>query len=159
MTIADFLSYLLGKTGQISDTVERPVTNKQMSFSHGIADDRCVLLNRAHNLGLIDKYTLEHVDATVTRRDAARILHIFLRDVLSVPDLKDISAAGVLRDLYDCRVCVNDIAQVFCGGIMSAHDYPNGMLLFEAYEELTDAEAEDIFEKMKPFIADRGVTL
>ena len=114
-------------------------------------------VERAHSLGLIDLHAVEHADDPITRRDAARILHIFLRDVLSVPDLKDISAAGVLRDLYDCRVCANDIAQVFCRGIMSAHEYPEGLKLFESYATLSDAEAEKIFMHLKPIIHDRGI--
>ena len=39
---------------------------------------------------------------------------------LGVPDLADVSAANVLADLYTCRVCVNDVAQIFTRGIIQA---------------------------------------
>ena len=39
--------------------------------------------------------------------------------VMKVNDL-DISGAKDLKDLYDCRVCANHIAQVYLRGIMDA---------------------------------------
>ncbi len=70
------------------------------------------------------------------RIDAAIMIHKYLRDVLGIPDLTDISGADVLRDLYDCRKCVNHIAQVYLRGLMKALEYPAGeggsIILFDA---------------------------
>ena len=59
----------------------------------------------------------------LTRATAAGIVHTFLREVLKEEDEADISAAKQLKDLYDCHVCVNHIAQVYVKGIM---DVPDG---------------------------------
>ncbi|MCR4945952.1 MAG: hypothetical protein K5929_03280 [Lachnospiraceae bacterium] len=113
-------------------------------------------MEKARELGLTDRYQEEHKEAAVSRRDAAKIVHIFLRDVLKVPDLADISQAAKLKDLYDCRVCVNDIAQVFLRGIMQGHEYPGGLLLFESYEMLTDEETEKVFSAVRDIVCHTG---
>ena len=56
----------------------------------------------------------------INRRNAARIIHNYLLKEKNIPDLSDISKASELRDLYDCRVCVNHIAQVYLREIMDA---------------------------------------
>lgn len=58
-------------------------------------------------------------DQPVTRKNVARICHMYLQKVMKVNDL-DISGAKELKDLYDCRVCANHIAQVYMRGIMDA---------------------------------------
>ncbi len=85
------------------------------------------------------RLTAEGIDINapeLKRIDAAIMLHKYLREVLDIPDLADISGANVLRDLYDCRKCVNHIAQVYLRGLMKALEYPLGenssMLIFDA---------------------------
>lgn len=58
-------------------------------------------------------------DQPVTRKNVARICHMYLQKVMKVNDL-DISGAKELKDLYDCRVCANHVAQVYMRGIMDA---------------------------------------
>ena len=58
--------------------------------------------------------------APLKRKDCARILHLFLRRQLEEADEDDFGAASNLQDLYDCRVCVNHVAQVYVKGIMDA---------------------------------------
>ena len=59
----------------------------------------------------------------LTRIDAAIMLHKYMLEVAGIPDLGDISGAAVLKDLYDCRKCVNHIAQVYLRGLMKqAHE-------------------------------------
>ena len=58
-------------------------------------------------------------DSSITRKNVARICHMYLLKVMKVSDL-DISGAKELKDLYDCRVCANHIAQVYMRGIMDA---------------------------------------
>ena len=61
-------------------------------------------------------------DDPVTRKTVARIIHMYLIKEHCVPDLPDIRKAEVLRDLYDCRICANHVAQVYLRGIMDARD-------------------------------------
>lgn len=61
-----------------------------------------------------DEYEIE-------RRNAASIIHIFIRDVLNIPDISDpkrLAECDKLKDLYDCRVCVNAIMQVYLRKLM-----------------------------------------
>ena len=77
----------------------------------------------------------------VSRKQEARIIHMFILKEEGIKDIPDISRAEVLRDLYDCRVCANHIAQVYLRGIMEAKDIAvnGGFLLFdlEGYDEQT----------------------
>ena len=52
-------------------------------------------------------------DLPLTRKNAARICHMYLLKVMKVRDL-DISGAAKLRDLYDCRACADHIARSIC---------------------------------------------
>lgn len=58
-------------------------------------------------------------DQPAARKNVARICHMYLLKVLKANDL-DINGAKELKDLYDCRVCANHIAQVYMRGIMDA---------------------------------------
>ena len=55
-------------------------------------------------------------DKPLIRSQAARIIHEFLKKELHEPDEPDWGDAGRLKDLYDCHVCVNHIAQVVLRG-------------------------------------------
>lgn len=101
---------------------------------------------------------LEDKDATgwkkaVERRDAARIIHEFLRRELKEKDENDWQGAEQLKDLYDCHICVNHVAQVYAKGIMEPAE---GRDIFGMRRELTEQEAELIVlrifsrEKRKP---------
>ena len=61
-------------------------------------------------------------DDPVSRKVMARIFHMYLLKEKGVNDLPDIRDAAELRDLYDCRVCANHVAQVYLRGIMDAKD-------------------------------------
>lgn len=61
-------------------------------------------------------------DDEISRKNIARIIHMYLLKEKGIPDIQDISKAGELRDLYDCRVCANHVAQVYLKGIMGAKD-------------------------------------
>ena len=86
-------------------------------------------------------------EQTLLRKTAARILHDYLRSILAEPDLVDISPASVLRDLYDCRVCVDAIAEVVCKGIMEPVRYPGGLLLFDGSVPVDEALAQSIISR------------
>lgn len=112
-----------------------------ISLLMGNDDSDCI--EEAHRLGIIDKYESEHPEKILKRKDTARILHLYMKKVLGVTDEDDITPASVMKDLYDCRVCVNHIAQVYLKGIMKAHAYPNGLLLFDSGLEISDEEAKE----------------
>lgn len=77
-----------------------------------------------------------------TRQNVARLIHEKLLLVYKEGDEQDISAASVLKDLYDCRICVNHVAQVFLKGIMRP-----GETVFGMRELVTEEEALLIAER------------
>ncbi len=83
----------------------------------------------------------------MSRRNAARIMHEILRICCKEPDEPDVSAAHLLRDLYDCHTCVIHIAQVYVKGIMNA--FPIGV------ETSVLCSKEESHE---PLIIERGMT-
>ena len=107
------------------------------------------IMKTALTHGWIEKHDIDEADELLVRLDAARITHMFLRKECGWADLPDISGASVLRDLYDCRVCVNHIAQVYLRGLMDSRNIPgvstNGFRIFAGRERLTADEAEMIY--------------
>ena len=80
------------------------------------------------------------------RRTAARIIHRYMKLELGIPDLPDISAANVLADLYTCRACVNDVAQIFLRGIMQSREVERDGQIFEIFDMgglVNQTEAEE----------------
>lgn len=93
-------------------------------------DNRDVFSNGLENGWLEFEDKLYHEDE-INRKNIARIIHMYLLKVKGISDLQDISKASELRDLYDCRVCANHIAQVYLRGIISAKEFSvNGRFLW-----------------------------
>lgn len=97
------------------------------------------------------KYVLSNIPANeeLTRNQAAKILHTYMRDVLGIPDITDenvLHKATELRDLYDCRICAADIMQVYLRGMMDAGYVikETGMKMFGGSEKLTEIELDKI---------------
>lgn len=86
--------------------------------SLGLHEENEDIMAVARNLKLIDDYDVLHSQDYIQRRDAARIIHNTLLNILHEEDMVDWSAAEELKDLYDCHTCVNNIAQVYAKGIM-----------------------------------------
>ena len=84
-------------------------------------------------------------DDEITRKNIARIIHLYLLKEKGICDLQDISKASELRDLYDCRVCANHIAQVYLRDIMSAKELSlnGGFLWFDLNGEDDTSAIED----------------
>lgn len=78
----------------------------------------------------------------LTRQNAAKTVHEWLRKVRQESDEPDIEAALRLLDIYDCHACVEHVAQVYMKGIMTARGG-----LFGMKEELTEREALEIAER------------
>ena len=75
------------------------------------------------------------------RRDAARILHIFLIQIAKLPD-EDWGEYARLKDLYDCRICANAIAQVCVRSLL----HPVSRTEFGSLRPLSEKEASDAIE-------------
>ena len=93
----------------------------------------------------------------LTRLDAAMLIHKYLREAEGVEDLSDISKAAELADLYDCRRCVNHIAQGYLRGLIAPVIYPlpdgRSLRVFDARRPVTEEEAGDILTALKKLIA------
>lgn len=94
-------------------------------------------------------------DYDIERRNGASIIHVFLRDVLGVKDITDeneIEKCEILSDLYDCRVCVNSIRQLYLRGIMeAAYQLPSGRKMFGGRDSFTEDELNNIIIKLNRY--------
>lgn len=103
--------------------------------------------------GIIEEYDLINKDNPIDRKSAARITHQYMLMEMKVGDIKDITPALVLRDLYDCRVCVNHIAQVFLRKLMEGMEIPGlsdeKFIIFDSKKEVSAYEAMNIRDKLR----------
>jgi len=110
----------------------------------------------AYSEGWLEAQDISGADNNIKRSDAARILHLYIREKLQLKDLPDISKAEVLKDLYDCRICVNHIAQVYLRGLMKPIeiDLPgkNSFLIFDSKSLLTTEETVSAIRKITEII-------
>lgn len=79
-------------------------------------------------------------DSLIERRNCARILHEFMRREMNVTDIEDVSPAYSVKDIFDCHVCTQHIAQVVLRGIMKC-DSKN---VFGITQKIRHEEAEDM---------------
>ena len=91
-------------------------------------------LSYGHAHGWLEDQDERFCDNLLDRRTAARILHRYMKIELGIPDLSDISAANVLADLYTCRACVNDVAQMFVRGIMCSCQFERDGKIYEIFD-------------------------
>ena len=119
---------------------------------------RCEIEDKLTQCEMEDKlkYVLSNIPSNeeLTRNQAAKILHIFIRDVLGLPDITDenvLQKASELRDLYDCRTCVADIMQVYVHGVMDARYVieETGMKMFGGGERIADFELTELTYRLK----------
>ncbi len=93
-------------------------------------------------------------EVDITRKQAAIIVHEYLKRVLHETDVDDVSAAAVLKDLYDCRICVRHIEQLYVKGIIEPQitvemARSTGLpVIFGGNELLTDDEADKIVKRI-----------
>lgn len=92
----------------------------------------------------------------IKRSEAAKLVHEYIRDVLKEPDEDSIHGAAVLKDLYDCHVCANHIAQVYLKGIMtpiSERVFGYDDFLLPEDLELIEMRIKDKSLRVKPAIS------
>ncbi len=80
------------------------------------------------------------------RRHVAKSVHEYLLNTLHEADEENWDAAKELQDLYDCRVCVQHIAQVYVKGIMEATEENDE--LFGGRKPITKEETAVIIERV-----------
>lgn len=117
----------------------------------GLPDDDLMydILIKLQKAGLIEGEDVLFHDKRIERRTMVRILHEFMKQVLKENDIDDINRASVLKDLYDCHICVNHIAQIYLKGIMNSvkpevFGVTNRVSYFEASEAV-----EKVFDNTK----------
>lgn len=99
---------------------------------------------RGMEKGWLEERERLEAEKPIERRTAARIVHEFLRRECGEADEADWGAAGRLKDLYDCRTCVNHVAQVYAKGIMTGLSED----VFGMREGLQTEDAAEIAERM-----------
>lgn len=124
---------------------------EELGKAAGITGNEAVQ-DAALSRGWIEKQDIREADKDISRFEAARIAHMFLLKEKHTEDLADISGAEILRDLYDCRVCVNHVAQVFLRGLIGPRDLPGvtmgSFLIFDGRDRLRKEEAKLLFENL-----------
>lgn len=91
----------------------------------------------------LDNYPPEKLELKLTKKIAARLIHEFMLNVLKIPD-EDWKESGTLKDIYDCRVCANAIAQVYDKGIIPVAKEK----VFGLNEQVSAPEAKDYIDKL-----------
>lgn len=66
-------------------------------------------------------FSANQLESPLTKKIAARILHEFMLRIMELKDL-DWGDAANFKDIYDCRVCANSVAQVVRRGILKEQE-------------------------------------
>lgn len=117
-------------------------------YSKGFKEKDALLQYGWHN-GWLEEQDLLEAKTPVERRAVARIVHQFLRLECGEKDEVDWTGIDELKDLYDCRTCVNHVAQVVSKGIMNGkYDDVSGSYVFGMKDEINLEEAKEIARLM-----------
>ena len=90
----------------------------------------------------MDNYPPEKLGLQISKKVAARIFHEFMINVLNIED-RQWQESQKLKDIYDCRVCSNAIAQIYDRGIMGVA----GEGYFGLNDTFDKEQAEDIVNR------------
>ena len=99
----------------------------------------------------IEEQDLINKDYQIDRKNVVRILHMYLLNELSIKDVKDITPAYVIKDLFDCRVCANHIAQIYLRGLMEPIKIGE-ICMFDLHGDVNDEEIKNIKCKLSAII-------
>lgn len=99
-------------------------------------------MDYGYQVGWLEDMDITYCNEPLQRKNAARILHEYMRIELKEADVEDVSPAKKLRDLYDCRVCAKHVMQVYTKGIMEGNYLTDTLYLFEMNRGITVQEAE-----------------
>ncbi len=87
----------------------------------------------------LGNYPSDRMKNKLLKKMAARIIHEFMKNILDLRDL-DWGDAAKLKDIYECRVCANAIAQTYIRGIIP----PLASDIFGGNEVLSEGECDKI---------------
>lgn len=99
----------------------------------------------------VEEQDLINKEKQIDRKNAARILHMYLLNELSIKDVKDITPAYVIKDLFDCRVCANHIAQIYLRGLMEPIKIGE-ICMFDLHGDVNGEEIKNIKCKLSAII-------
>ena len=105
-------------------------------------------LQYGYDSGWLEDMDITGKDEALLRKNAARIIHEFMRIELQEADLEDVSYVSKLRDLYDCRVCSKHIMQVTAKGIIKGYYITDTLYLFGINDKITYDEMIDIINRI-----------
>lgn len=126
---------------------QSPLNIKPLEHSIFISDLNDYM-NYGYHTGWLEDIDIIDRDAPLLRKNAARIIHEFMRIELREPDTDDVSCANKLRDLYDCRVCTKHVMQVYAKGIMEGYYATDTLYLFGMNEPLYVADMDKIISRI-----------
>lgn len=98
--------------------------------------------------GWLESQDVDSKEEKLLRKQAARMVHQFLRQELGETDEADGSPAYVLADLFDCHICAGHIIQVYVKGIMDGVILADGRQIFATDDMVSEKEAEEIVERV-----------
>ena len=101
------------------------------------------------------RYIEDHIpcldpDSLLYRKEAAIAVYGMLREVMEIGDI-EWGDAALLKDIYECKVCANAIAQVCARGIV----IPKSKTIFGLDDILSDREAEQVIMRLSDLVGKR----
>lgn len=89
-----------------------------------------------------------------TKTEASAIVHEWMQ-MRGAVDEADITRAYGIKDLFDCRTCVNHVAQMVLKGIIPPDETTRDGAVFGMRRKLTYEEARDIAERAANAVAEQ----
>ncbi len=78
------------------------------------------------------------------KKEAAKEAYYYVKDVLCEDNVGNYMDAAVLKDLFDCKVCVMSVSQVYLKGII----FPKSEIEFGVDEMIDEDELRRIEERV-----------
>lgn len=125
--------YLLYKKDSVKGLNSKDEDCVKQFVETGDLSPECVL-NYGWDKGWLEEQDILWKDRFIERRNAARIIHEFLRIQCGEADEDNWRDAEKLTDLYHCKVCAKHVAQAYLKGIMPAKEEKRFQLLFKIDE-------------------------
>lgn len=135
--------------------------NKKSNSNVTVVQFVNALINRSHcspntadymtygyHAGWLEDMDITGKDEPLLKKNAARIIHEFMRIELREADFEGVSAATKLRDLYDCRVCTKHVMQVYAKGIMNGYYATDTLYLFGMNEPVSETDMYEILSRI-----------
>ncbi len=146
ITCNQFLWLILTYTGK----GESLQAEEQAETKTDLPDSLEKIKKYGRNRGWLEEQEILFGERKIERRQAARILHEYLKTELHEKDNEDWQNAMKLQDLFDCRSCVNHVAQMYVKGIMTAYEegHSDTVLRFGMRNLIQREEAEEILERV-----------